>query len=226
MPDQRLSSFKPPGAITIEGQSLHLAGTEVTIERSGRLVIDDLSFAAENSTALIVTGPNGAGKSTLLRAIAGLIHLTSGTIQLEGGDPERTVPEQCHYVGHLDGLKTALTVMENVTFWRDFYGAGGASASVETALAEVGLDHLGALPAAYLSAGQRRRLSFARLLVSHRPVWLLDEPTSALDAASEARFIALVNRHLAGGGLVIAATHAPLAFASTTWLGLTETLPA
>jgi heme exporter protein A len=205
---------------------LHLVGDSLRIERGGRLVIDDLSFSASAGTALVITGPNGAGKSTLLRTLAGLVHLTSGTLHLNGGNADRTLPEQCHYFGHLDGLKTALTVIENVAFWRAFHGDGGATATVATALAEVDLDHLANLPAAYLSAGQRRRLSLTRLLVSHRPIWLLDEPTSALDVASEARVIALMNRHLAGGGLVVAATHTPLALASTTRLDLAESQPA
>jgi heme exporter protein A len=199
--------------------SVRLTADHVTIERGGRLVIDDLAFSAAAGTALVITGPNGAGKSTLLRAIAGLVQVSAGRIRLDGGDPERTLPEQCHYFGHLDGLKTALTVSENVAFWRDYYGAPVIGNSAD-ALAAVGLDDLGRLPAAYLSAGQRRRLSFARLIVAHRPIWLLDEPTSALDAASEARFVDLANRHLATGGLVVAATHAPLGLTATTTLRL------
>jgi len=202
-----------------------LTADHVTIERGGRLVIDDLAFAAAAGTALVVTGPNGAGKSTLLRAIAGLVQLSAGRIGLDGGDRERTLPEQCHYLGHLDGLKTALTVSENVAFWRDFYDARVGS-DVPDALAAVGLGDLGPLPAAYLSAGQRRRLAFARLMVAYRPIWLLDEPTSALDAASEARFVDIVNRHLATGGLVIAATHAPLGLTATTTLRLGQRAPA
>ena len=194
----------------------------VTIERGGRLVIDSLSFRAKAGVALVITGPNGIGKSTLLRAIAGLVHVASGTLRLDGGEPERTLPESCHYFGHLDGLKSALSVQENVAFWQAFYGATAGQASVLDALNQVSLDHLADLPAAYLSAGQRRRLSLARLLVSHRPVWLLDEPTSALDAASEARLVDLVNAHLAQGGLVIAATHAPLAFHTLETLDLSN----
>jgi heme exporter protein A len=205
---------------------LHLSGDRVAVERGGRIVIDGLTFRADAGVALVVTGPNGVGKSTLLRTIAGLVHPTAGRIVLEGGDGERSVPEQCHYFGHLDGLKTALTVTENVTFWRDFYGVGGPATDIASALAEVGLDHLARLPAGYLSAGQRRRLSLARLLVAHRPIWLLDEPTSALDTASGSRFVALVNAHLASGGIVIAATHAPLAFAAVASLSLGQKAPA
>ncbi len=199
---------------------VQLSAEHLTIERGGRLVIADLSFEAHGGEALVVTGPNGVGKSTLLRAIAGLVRPVSGSLRLNDGDAERTLPEECHYLGHFDGLKTALTVAENLAFWRDFYGARGSAYGLTAALEAVELDHLTRHPAAYLSAGQRRRLSIARLLVARRPVWLLDEPTSALDAASEARFVTLVNNHLATGGLVIAATHTPLAFAAVRALRL------
>ncbi len=205
---------------------MHLAADTLTIERGGRLVIDGLSFRVDAGAALVVTGPNGVGKSTLLRSIAGLVPLTSGAFRIDGGDCEKTLAEHCHYFGHLDALKSALTVTENVLFWRKFYGSHGAAADATDALAEVGLDHLAHLPAAYLSAGQRRRLSLARLIVSFRPIWLLDEPTSALDAASEARFVEIVNTHLLGGGIAIAATHAPLVLSRITRLHLGEGVPA
>lgn len=187
-----------------------LYGRSLSLDRGGRRVLQDLSFEAMAGVALVVTGANGAGKSTLLRLIAGLLRPVSGELGLDGGDGELTIPQQCHYFGHMDALKPQLSVEENLGFWRDF--AGVADAPVFEALDRVGLARLATLPAAYLSAGQRRRLAFARLLVTARPIWLLDEPTSALDAASEARLLEIVGEHLVGGGLVVAATHLALPF--------------
>jgi heme exporter protein A len=176
--------------------------------RSGRDVFSGLDFEATSGDALAVTGPNGAGKTSLLRLIAGLLAMADGSIGLEGGEPELTLPEQAHYLGHRDALKPALSVTENLSFWQDYLGGGAFDA--KASLAAVGLDHAAQLPAAYLSAGQRRRLSIARLLAVRRPIWLLDEPTSALDTAGQSMFAALTRDHLARGGLIIAATHAPL----------------
>jgi heme exporter protein A len=166
---------------------------------------------------LLVTGRNGAGKSSLLRMIAGLLRAAAGRLALEGGDPESSIAEQAHYLGHLDALKPSLTVGENLQFWLQYLGradAGGAKsgrlAGLMPALAAVGLDTLGSLPAAYLSAGQRRRLSIARLVAVDRPIWLLDEPTSALDAGSQGRLADLMRSHMAAGGLIVAATHGPI----------------
>lgn len=193
-----------------------LTGTKLSLDRGGRRVFSDLSFTAEAGSALVVTGSNGAGKSTLLRLIAGLLKPVSGELAIEGGDRELSIPQQCHYFGHQDALKPHLSVAENLGFWRDF--AGVPALTVTDALDRVGLLRLADLPAAYLSAGQKRRLAFARLLVTARPIWLLDEPTSALDAASEARLLEIVGEHLDANGLVIAATHLALPFARMTSL--------
>jgi heme exporter protein A len=190
---------------------MRLSGNGLRCVRGGREVFVGLDVTAESGRAVAITGPNGAGKTSLLRLLAGLLAMAGGSIGLEGGDPELTLPEQAHYLGHRDALKPALTVSENLSFWRDFLGGGKSGES--DALAAVGLDHVAHLPAAYLSAGQRRRLSIARLLAVKRPVWLLDEPTSALDVAGQAAFAAIMTGHLAGGGIILAATHTPLGIA-------------
>lgn len=197
-----------------------LEATGLTCERGGRRVFSDLSFSVSAGEALLVTGPNGAGKSSLLRTIAGLVVPVAGTLSFSGGDPEISLGAQCHYFGHDNALKLQLTVTENLDFWHRFYGDTGKT--VEDALDAVRLARLGHLPAAVLSAGQRRRLALARLVVSHRPIWLLDEPTAALDAASAERFGELVTAHLLAGGIAIAVTHTPLPLAETKSLRMGE----
>ena len=176
--------------------------------RGGREVFAGLDFRAISGDAVAVVGRNGSGKTSLLRLIAGLLIPAGGTIALDGGDAELTLPEQCHYLGHRDALKPALSVAENLTFWADFLG--GEAHYAGQSLKAVRLDHAAHLPAAYLSAGQRRRLSLARLLTVRRPVWLLDEPTAALDVAGQELFAGLMRDHVARGGLIVAATHGPL----------------
>ena len=182
--------------------------------RSGRPVFSGLGLVLESGEALAVMGPNGAGKSSLLRIIAGLLPASEGSLRLDGGDVETPLAEETHYLGHRDALKPALTPLETLIFWESMLGR--SLVSPHTALERVGLAHTADLPSAYLSAGQRRRLALARLLVTYRPLWLLDEPTSALDAASEVVLNGLVTEHLASGGMVMAATHAPLGFPCRT----------
>jgi heme exporter protein A len=175
--------------------------------RSGRLVFEGLSFTLADTEAMLVTGRNGAGKSSLLAMLAGRLRPAAGAIRAEG-IPDEEIAPRMHLVGHRDALKSALSAEENLAFGRDVLGDG--TLSPREALDAVGLAHAAALPVAYLSAGQRRRVALARLLVAHRPLWLLDEPTSALDAAAQDTLLHLMTAHLAGGGLIIAATHAPL----------------
>ncbi|HEY8333219.1 MAG TPA: heme ABC exporter ATP-binding protein CcmA [Tardiphaga sp.] len=187
---------------------MRLSGRGVRCIRGGREVFAGLDFHAETGEALAIVGPNGAGKTSLLRQIAGLLAIADGSIDLAGGDAELTLIEQAHYLGHRDAMKPALTVTENLTFWADFLG--GEVTDPAECIAAVGLGHAAQLPAGFLSAGQRRRLSIARLLAVWRPIWLLDEPTSALDLASQRIFAGLMTNYLGRGGMIVAATHAPL----------------
>jgi heme exporter protein A len=187
---------------------MRLLGRGVRCVRGGREIFSELDFEASGGDALAVTGPNGSGKTSLLRLIAGLLTTSGGSIELADSKVELTLAEQAHYLGHRDALKPALSVLENLAFWRDFLG--GEPFEALECLAAVGLGHTAHLPAAYLSAGQRRRLSLARLLAVRRPVWLLDEPANALDLAGQGLLVDLMRAHLARGGLIIAATHAPL----------------
>jgi len=183
--------------------------------RGGREVFSELRFAVAAGEALAVTGRNGAGKSSLLRIIAGLLHPTAGTVTLDGAPrDDLTLPEQAHYLGHRDALKPSLTVAENLGFWRDMLGGEGEG--VAASLGACGLGHAVDLPAGTLSAGQRRRLSMARLITVKRPLWLLDEPTSALDVDGQGLMARLMTDHLAAGGLIMAATHGPLGISATT----------
>jgi heme exporter protein A len=169
-------------------------------------VFSDISFRVAAGGALLLTGPNGAGKSTLLRLLAGLGRIEAGRLLWQGEAALADLPSHAArvaYLGHLDALKLGLSAVENLRPW-------AGHLAVATALEAVGLSALAALPARLLSAGQRRRLALARLLLRPAPLWLLDEPTLGLDAASVARFGTMLARHRATGGLVVAATHLPL----------------
>jgi heme exporter protein A len=196
---------------------MKLSGDKLSCVRGGRTLFADLSFGVAAGQALLVMGPNGAGKTTLLRTIAGLLHPAAGRVFMEGGAPDETLSEQCHYVGHPNAIKTSLTVAENAAFWSRFLGNGGAD---QAALETFGLAALSDIPAGYLSAGQKRRLGLARLLLADRPLWLLDEPTSSLDQAGQETLTTAVNAHLTRGGMVVAATHMPLGFAKARELHL------
>jgi heme exporter protein A len=189
---------------------MRLRAWDLTIERGGRRVIAELSFEAPASSGLIVTGPNGAGKTSLLRALAGFLPIESGAFALDDGDGERTVGEQAHYLGHADGVKAALTAGENLAFAAAMLGGDSSRKAQLAALAALGLSHAIDFPARLLSAGQRRRVALARLLVAERPLWLLDEPTTALDSAAQLALAALMRAHLKSGGILVAAVHAPL----------------
>jgi heme exporter protein A len=207
---------------------MRLRAWDLTIERGGRRLFAGLSFAADDGAALIVTGPNGAGKSSLLRALCGFLPIEAGGFALEGGDAERSVGEQAHYLGHADGVKGALTAGENLAFAAAMLGGESSHAAQRAALARVGLAHVIDFPARLLSAGQRRRVALARLLIADRPLWLLDEPTTALDAGAQEACVTILREHLRGGGVIVAATHAPLALegAQELRLGAVDGPPA
>ena len=191
---------------------MRLTGSQLRCVRGGREIFARLDFTADAGEPLAVVGANGAGKTSLLRLIAGLIAPAGGQVTFAGGDDDLSPAEQAHYLGHRDALKSALSVTENLAFWRA--ALGGEATDTDAALNAVGLDHIAQLPAAYLSAGQRRRLSIARLLAVKRPIWLLDEPTSSLDTNGQAMMADLMRDHLAGGGIIVAATHLPLGIAA------------
>ena len=185
-----------------------LAALNVSCQRGGRVIFRDVSFRLAPGEALLVTGPNGAGKTSLLRQIAGLLPLAAGDLRLEGAQADATLPELCHSVGHLNAVKTSLSVSENLAFWAEFLGANGAS--LAPTLDSFGLSPLADLPAGLLSAGQKRKLALSRLFTARRPIWLLDEPQTSLDAASLKLLDAAIKAHLAAGGIAIVASHVGL----------------
>jgi heme exporter protein A len=190
---------------------LRLIVRDLACERGGRRVFEGVSFALGPGGALIVTGRNGAGKSSLLGVLAGQVSASAGAVEHGWDEPkadDRPLAECLHAIGHRDALKGALTAEENLVFAQRLYGDDRLSP--RDALAALGLAHAAGLPVGYLSAGQRRRVAFARLLVSYRPVWLLDEPFAALDDAAQAVLHGLMEAHRDAGGLVVATTHGPL----------------
>ncbi|MBF0561067.1 MAG: heme ABC exporter ATP-binding protein CcmA [Alphaproteobacteria bacterium] len=188
------------------------AGRELLCIRGERRVFADLSFDLEPGDALVLLGRNGSGKSSLLRVMAGLLRPAAGVL-LRDGKPVADDPEAhggaARHVGHMDAVKPVLTVAENLTFWANLYG--GSSEGVMIALERVGLGHLATLPGKMLSAGQKRRVNLARLLVAPAPLWLLDEPTTALDKTAVAVVESMIAQHRANGGIVVFSTHVDLA---------------
>lgn len=219
--DPAPSAHRPHAART---GGLRLRVEDLCVDRGGRRVLDRLSFSLESGEALLVTGRNGAGKSTLLRALAGLLPRAAGRVEIAGvAGEEEEAAGLVHYLAHADGLKAPLTARENLEFWAQFLAAESEdrrSLGVAEALERVGLPQVAEAPVAILSAGQKRRVALARLLVAFRPVWLLDEPTSALDRASRERLGRAMVDHRALGGMIVAATHEPLGLEDARELAL------
>lgn len=188
-----------------------LTAENLACARGERKLFEQLSFRVTAGQALAVEGANGAGKTSLLRLLAGFLAPAAGRVVVKDAQGETTDAEararRIGWLGHHEGLKHQLTVREQLAFYAALYGAPVDAAA---ALDQVGLTRQADLPCRYLSAGQKRRLALARLLVSQRPLWLLDEPFAALDAAGQALVAQLMARHCGQGGIVIAATHDPL----------------
>jgi heme exporter protein A len=172
----------------------------------------DLGLVAGEAVCLV--GRNGAGKTSLLRCVAGLVAPEAGEVTFGDLDPVEARAEGLHFVGHQDGLKTGRTAREELVFWARWMG--GTDAGALEAARALDLERLLDLEVRRLSAGQRRRLALSRLLASPRPLWLLDEPLSPLDAGWRARFGEIMQEHLSGGGLILAAVHDPLPLPSRT----------
>jgi heme exporter protein A len=179
--------------------------------RGERVLFRDLSFAVTAGQVLSVEGPNGVGKTSLLRVIAGFISPAAGTVKFEldkGMSEPDERGKQIGWLGHQDGAKPPLTPLEVLTFFARLYGS---AADVAAAVAAAGLERCATLPCQYLSAGQKKRLALARLQMAQRPLWLLDEPLAALDSDGKKFAAELIVTHCASGGIVLAATHEPLA---------------
>jgi heme exporter protein A len=201
-----------------------LVAKELRCRRGARTVFASLSFELHPGQVLELRGANGSGKTTLLRALAGLLPLSGGELSWNGRpvvacDTEHA--DRTAYLGHLNGLSTALSAAENLRFSQQLAGGDGAGdTSVFQALQAWGLDTAADRPVHILSQGQRRRLALARIRLAQRTLWLLDEPCAALDNAGESLFDAHLSEHLADGGMAVVATHRSLTVSSTSRLSI------
>ena len=186
--------------------------TALTLSRGERVLFRDLSLALASGEAVALTGANGAGKTSLLRALAGFLRPDAGEIVFTGADAVEARRRHLHWLGHLDGLKGARRARDELAFQAAWLGAD--SAAVDAAVDVLALEPLLDLEVRQLSAGQRRRLAFARLIAAPRPIWLLDEPFAPLDARWRAALGVLMQAHLDKGGAILAAVHDPLPVAA------------
>ncbi|MGE0740806.1 MAG: heme ABC exporter ATP-binding protein CcmA [Hyphomonadaceae bacterium] len=185
----------------------------LAIARGGRVVFEGLSFAAQPGAFVEVRGGNGAGKTSFLRAVAGFLKPRAGRIQFDGAEEPALA---LHHVGHLNALKSVVSVRAHVRYWAGLLGG----ADSDDVLSRVGLQAQADLPARVLSQGQARRLALSRLLIAARPIWLLDEPAAALDAQGRAMLADLIEAQIGVGGIVLAAVHEPLGPTPTQTLTL------
>jgi heme exporter protein A len=208
-----------------EAANTLFAGTNIDCRRGDRLVFSGLSFAVAPGEALILRGPNGSGKSSLLRLMAGLARPEAGALTWGGrsiADDAGAHRARLHFIGHFDGIKSALFVDETLTFWARMHDK---SVTVAAALEHFRLTRLAGVPCRFLSAGERKRLALARLLASPAALWLLDEPTTSLDAAAEADLIHAIATHRDAGGRVAIASHGPLAVENARIVALDDYTP-
>lgn len=196
---------------TYHSQQLNVS--KLSLIRSERLILSDVNFSVKSGSGIFLRGDNGVGKTTLLMAIAGYLHIGAGEITWRtdndnDNEEENSLIENLHFIAHQDAIKPTLSLKENLMFWCSLYG--GAPEKVIDALKIVGLSHAIDFEAGLLSAGQKKRLSLARLLVANRALWLLDEPTSSLDKQGDELVVSLIDNHLERGGIAIIATHLDL----------------
>ena len=211
---RNMSAFHHPASLAV---------TDLTCRRNGRLLFCGLSFALKAGQALALTGPNGVGKTSLLRILAGLLRPESGVLAVLPDAPDLDLAQRSVFVSSRDPLKGALTVRELVGGWQSIVFGTDNGVLLPDALDAFELGPLADVPCGYLSSGQRRRVSLARLKLANvqaRPLWLLDKPTNALDARARARLADVVAAHLEAGGMVVAATHDSLSWPELATLDL------
>lgn len=203
-------------------------GRRLTCQRGHRLVFTGLDFALSPGEVLVLLGPNGSGKSSLLRMMAGLLHPLAGIMLWDNvvvaDDPDHH-RGRLHYVGHLDAVKPVLTAEENLAFWAGLAGVADPQVRARQALAAFDVPHIAGVPGRYLSAGQKRRVNLARVLVADAPLWLLDEPSVALDRTAIGCLEQAIARHRAAGGMVVVSTHADIALPGAGTLHLDAYTP-
>jgi len=207
-----------------------LVAEDLACRRGERLVFTGLSLRLAAGGALVLTGANGSGKSSLLRLVAGLLAPAAGRLSWGAAPVAADLPghhARLHYIGHLDALKPAMTPREMLTFWAALRGQRlqRTAPAIDQALGAFALVAVADWPCRWLSAGQRRRVALARLLAAPAQLWLLDEPSSALDDDSQARLETAIDAHRATGGMVMLATHTPIALDAATSLTLDPFAP-